>query len=172
MVKAAVSSHSSDGQLQYRGVNLLERLQEGVTLTMPKQAMIRSYSMRVEEEVGNSRSAARSFVASQSQLALAASEAASRPAHVDKIALSNAAIAEVDELAEAVEETEEEAPPAKAEGEEEERPEPGLAEEAALMGVAEDIALMAVADDMLAAVEDTALAAEVPGTTDAQAYTS
>jgi hypothetical protein len=122
---------------------------------MPKQAMIRSYSMRVEEEVGNSRSAARSFVASQSQLALAASEAASRPAQVDHIALSNAAIAEVDELAEAVEETEEEAKP------EEEAEEAGLAVEGALMGVAEDA--------LLAAVEDTALAAEVPGTPDVSA---
>ena len=44
-----IAAHASDPQLAYRGVNLLERLEPGVTLKMPRVALVRSHSMRVEE---------------------------------------------------------------------------------------------------------------------------
>ncbi len=107
IVKATIAAHNEDGQLQYRGVNLLERLQPGCTLEMPKQAMIRSYSMRAEEMVSQYRITARSFVASSaSQAALGADSSATAPSRHTAEA-SKAAIAEVDEMAEAVEHEEE-----------------------------------------------------------------
>ncbi len=112
IVKATIAAHTEDGQLQYRGVNLLERLQPGCTLEMPKQAMIRSYSMRAEEMVSQYRITARSFVASSaSQAAMAASEGSVSSAAPSRhtAEASKAAIAEVDEMAEAVEHEEEKA---------------------------------------------------------------
>ncbi len=108
IVKATIAAHNEDGTLQYRGVNLLERLQPGCTLEMPKQAMIRSYSMRAEEMVSQYRITARSFVAtSASQATMAASEGAPATASHHTAEASRAAIAEVDEMAEAVEHEEE-----------------------------------------------------------------
>ena len=49
VVRAVIAAHASDPQLAYRGVNLLERLEPGVTLKMPRVALVRSHSMRVEE---------------------------------------------------------------------------------------------------------------------------
>jgi hypothetical protein len=51
VVKGALLNFASDAQLQYRGVNLLERLTPGATEAMPRQALIRSQSMRTDELV-------------------------------------------------------------------------------------------------------------------------
>lgn len=69
VVRAAVTANATDATLQYRGVNLLERLAPDSTLTMPKAAMIRSASMRAEEMVLGVRLSARSFVRSESSRA-------------------------------------------------------------------------------------------------------
>lgn len=95
IVKSTIAAHSEDGQLQYRGVNLLEKLEPGCTDSMPKQKMIRSYSMRAEEMVSQYRISAKSFMSQNT---------ASRDTGMES--RSNAAIAEVDEMAEAVEEHE------------------------------------------------------------------
>jgi hypothetical protein len=49
VVRAVMAAHASDPQLAYRGVNLLERLEPGVTLNMPRVALVRSQSLRAEE---------------------------------------------------------------------------------------------------------------------------
>ncbi len=102
IIKATIAAHTEDGTLQYRGVNLLERLEPGCTLAMPKQAMIRSYSMRAEEMVSQYRITARSFVSSNSSANLDTGREGA-PSQAD-VAASHAAIKEVDEMAEAVEE--------------------------------------------------------------------
>jgi Armadillo/beta-catenin-like repeat len=51
VIKGALLNFASDAQLQYRGVNLLERLTPGATESMPRQALIRSQSMRTDELV-------------------------------------------------------------------------------------------------------------------------
>jgi len=103
VVRAAVTANAGDATLQYRGVNLLERLAPDSTLSMPKQAMIRSASMRAEEMVAGVRTSARSFVRSESSRASAtASEARTArsgggDAESAAAASSRAAIMEVDE---------------------------------------------------------------------------
>jgi hypothetical protein len=107
IVKSTIAAHTEDGTLQYRGVNLLERLEPGITLSMPKQSMIRSYSMRAEEMVSSYRLSARSFLtASQADLLSRTSGGSTAPSRADteKMKQSVAAIHEVDEMAEAVEE--------------------------------------------------------------------
>jgi hypothetical protein len=102
IVKSTIAAHTEDGTLQYRGVNLLERLEPGCTLAMPKQAMIRSYSMRAEEMVSQYKMSARSLVTSGSSSGLA-TDRDGAISHAD-VAASHAAIKEVDEMAEAVDE--------------------------------------------------------------------
>jgi hypothetical protein len=82
--------------LQYRGINLLERLEPGTTLLMPKVSMIRTASMRAEELVFAQRSVARQ-ASFRSETARAAANAS--------------AIAEVDAEAQQVDDGEEEGGP-------------------------------------------------------------
>lgn len=115
IIKAVIAAHTEDGTLQYRGVNLLERLQPGCTLEMPKQAMVRSYSMRAAEIVSQYKDSATSFVRSESKRMMAGAGAVAEgesdspritAAAQERAKLNKQAIAEVDELAEAVEDHE------------------------------------------------------------------
>lgn len=67
VLKDVLTLHgSSDAHLQYRGINVLERLEKGCTKQMPKQTMLRSQSMRAEELVRFYQRTAESFVAAGS----------------------------------------------------------------------------------------------------------
>jgi hypothetical protein len=49
IIKACISAHASDAQLQYRGINLIERLEPGSSHEMPRLALLRSDTMRTDE---------------------------------------------------------------------------------------------------------------------------
>ncbi len=108
VIKSTIAAHTEDGTLQYRGVNLLERLQPGCTLEMPKQAMIRSFSMRAEEMVSQYR------IQRVSSNHEGGSNGDSQNSENDRKMeeLSKNAIQEVDEMAENVEEHDQDIPPA------------------------------------------------------------
>lgn len=55
-------ARQSDPHLSFRGINLLERLEQNSTSDMVKQAMIRSQSMRADEMVRFYRTAAESYL--------------------------------------------------------------------------------------------------------------
>lgn len=124
VVLAVIAAHTDDGQLQYRGINLLERLEPGCTTEVPKVNLIRSASMQAEELVLHSRSMAR--IASRKIMSQARAAAARgvggapdcddapasscprlqelhRALSSEQIAANKAAISEVDEMAEHVE---------------------------------------------------------------------
>lgn len=116
IVKEVVAAHSDDGQLAYRGINLLERLERGCTAEMPKLSLIRSASMRAEEMAGFSASfrrvhSIRSMGGSSLSAAITASglnsasgSMATYPGSGSNIFTPRAdAIKEVDEMAVAVE---------------------------------------------------------------------
>ncbi|RYG56450.1 hypothetical protein EON66_02865 [archaeon] len=102
VVKTVIQSHTDDGTLQYRGINLCERLEPGSTASMPKVNLVRTASMRAEELVFKKRSVAR----------IESMRNARGPTgsglDADTIAANAAAIQEVDELAQHVEEEEDE----------------------------------------------------------------
>lgn len=110
VIKTCVRAHAEDGTLLYRGVNLLERLEPGVSASMPRLNMVRSASMRAEEMVLGLKS----FARQASSRTNGPSSTASASARGDggagggvdagMMAANAAAIAEVDELAEQVEE--------------------------------------------------------------------
>jgi hypothetical protein len=102
VVKAVVRAHTEDGTLQYRGINLLERLEPGCTVSMAKVNMVRSASMRAEEMVLGLKSFARQ--ASSRNPASSSRGIAGGVSDAEVRAANAAAIAEVDELAELVEE--------------------------------------------------------------------
>jgi hypothetical protein len=102
VVKAVVRAHTEDGTLQYRGINLLERLEPGCTASMAKVNMVRSASMRAEEMVLGLKSFARQ--ASSRNPASSSRGVVGGVSDADVRAANAAAIAEVDELAELVEE--------------------------------------------------------------------
>ena len=106
VVKAVIQAHIEDGTLQFRGINLLERLVPGCTASMPKVNLIRSASMRAEELVMSMRSMAR--IASARGMSVR-DMVGSNQLDADAIARNAQAIAEVDELAHQVDEDESEA---------------------------------------------------------------
>jgi hypothetical protein len=96
IVKTVIQAHIEDGTLQFRGINLLERLEPGCTSEMPKVNLIRSASMRAEEMVMNTRSVAR--IASSRGMSMK-EMVSGRREDPEAAARNAAAIAEVDELA-------------------------------------------------------------------------
>jgi hypothetical protein len=112
IVKTCVKCHPDDGTLQYRGVNLLERLEPGCTASMPKLNMVRSASMAAAEMAGAYKSFRVGGGGNQSSRA-GGSQATARGVAGGvsdaEMQMANAkAIAEVDELAEQVEESDDE----------------------------------------------------------------
>ncbi len=89
VVKTVIGAHVEDGNLQYRGINLLERLEPGCTTDMPKVNMVRSASMAAEEMVFHSRSMAK--IASRKIM----TQELHRQLSSEQIAANKAAISEV-----------------------------------------------------------------------------
>lgn len=110
VIKTCVRAHAEDGTLLYRGVNLLERLEPGVSASMPRLNMVRSASMRAEEMVLGLKSFARQASSrtngpnSQASASARGDGGAGGGVDAGMMAANAAAIAEVDELAEQVEE--------------------------------------------------------------------